>query len=105
MRGSDDETTVVGGGGALDVGEATRAPSREESGIEGIRLKLDQLMDVIGAVDERSRSYVSWSRDVRFGRMLIAFCGVTRCGSMPMSRLLRGTRRARFARRRLRRRI
>ena len=56
VRDSDDETTVVGGGGALDVGDATRAPSREQSGMEGIRLKLDRLMDVVGAVDERSRS-------------------------------------------------
>ena len=47
VRGSDDETTVVGGRGALDVRETARASSQEESGIEGIRLQLGKLMDVI----------------------------------------------------------
>ena len=42
----------VGSGGACDAGEAPRAPSSEESGIEGHRIKLDQLMGVISAGDE-----------------------------------------------------
>ena len=50
-------------------------------------------------------AYVSWSRGGLFVLTLIVFCGVTRCGSMPMLRLRRGTRRARFVRRRLQRRI
>ena len=56
VRGADDETTVVGGGGACDAGEAPRAPLREEPGIKGLRTKLDQIMSAVGAVDERSRS-------------------------------------------------
>ena len=46
VRGADDATTVVGGGGALDVGETARASARDD---DDIRVKLDLLMDFVKA--------------------------------------------------------
>ena len=46
VRGADDETTVVGGGGAPDVGETARASARDG---DDILIKLDQLMDFVKA--------------------------------------------------------
>ena len=44
VRGADDATTVVDGGGALDAGETARASARDD---DDIRVKLDSLMDFV----------------------------------------------------------
>jgi hypothetical protein len=60
VRGADDETTVVGGAGALGVDEAARASAR---GDDDIRIKLDQLMDLVGAVNQRSVDALSQGQE------------------------------------------
>ena len=51
VRGANDETTVVGGGCAPDVGETARASARDD---DDIRIKLDRLMDFVTSQADES---------------------------------------------------